>query len=260
MKAVLPTAARTIVRGPILTLHQGLKGDPRQNSLLAALPSSEWDRWVAHLTPVEMPQGLVLYDFSRTLPHVYFPTTSIVSLMYTMDNGAPAQTAMVGNEGIVGVSLFMGGMSTIGSAVVQCAGEGFRLPSHIMLQEFNRAGPVMHLFLRYTQALITQVTQTAICNRHHPIEQQLCRFLLLLLDRTSGNELVLTQELIGRALGVRRESVTEAASRLQEAGDIRARRGRLTVLNRSSLEKRVCECYSTVKTEYARLLPPGIAK
>lgn len=231
------------------------KTTPRQNHLLAALPETEWKRWMSKLEWVDMPLGHVLYESGKTLGHVYFPTTSIVSLLYVMENGASAEIAVVGNEGLVGVSLFMGGGSTPSRAVVQSAGEGFRLSAEAMKEEFDRAGPVLHLLLRYTQALITQMAQTAVCNRHHSLDQQLCRWLLLSLDRLAGNELVMTQELIANMLGVRREGVTEGALKLQEAGLIRYTRGRITVLNRPGLEKRTCECYAVVKKEYDRLLP-----
>ncbi len=187
--------------------------------------------------------------------HVYFPTTSIVSLLYLMEDGASAEIAVVGHEGIVGVSLFMGGGTTPSRAMVQSAGKGFRLRADVMLKEFNRAGPAMHLFLRYTQALITQMSQTAVCNRHHSLDQQLCRWLLLSLDRLPSIELVMTQELIANMLGVRREGVTEAAGRLQRAGLIEYHRGRIKVIDRPGLEKRTCECYAVVKKEYDRLLP-----
>ncbi len=229
--------------------------DPKQNRLLAALPDAEWQRWLPQLEWVQMPLGQVLYESGGTLSHVYFPITSIVSLLYVLENGASAEIAVVGNEGLVGVSLFMGGESTPSRAVVQSAGEGFRLKSQLMKNEFDRAGPVLHLLLRYTQALITQMAQTAVCNRHHSLDQQLCRWLLLSLDRLQGNELVMTQELIANMLGVRREGVTEAALNLQQAGLIRYARGRISVLNRPGLEERTCECYGVVKKEYDRLLP-----
>jgi len=206
-----------------------------------------------------MPLGEVLYESGATLTHVYFPTTSIVSLLYVMENGASAEIAVVGNEGLVGVALFMGGESTPSRAVVQSAGHGFRLKAQWMKEEFNRAGPVLHLLLRYTQALITQMSQTAVCNRHHSLDQQLCRWLLLSLDRLRGDELVMTQELISNMLGVRREGVTESANKLQQAGLISYARGRITVLDRAGLEKRTCECYAVVKREYDRLLPEKLA-
>jgi CRP-like cAMP-binding protein len=229
--------------------------DPRKNHLLAALPEAEWARWQPHLEPAVMPLGKSLYESGAKLSHVYFPTTSIVSLLYVMEDGASAEIAVVGNEGLVGVSLFMGGESTTSRAVVQSAGHGFRLRSSLMMEEFNRAGPVMHLLLRYTQALITQMAQTAVCNRHHSLDQQLCRWLLLSLDRLNSNDLVMTQELIANMLGVRREGVTEAAGNLQRDGLIEYRRGHIKVLDRAGIEQRACECYAVVKTEYDRLLP-----
>jgi CRP-like cAMP-binding protein len=229
--------------------------DRRTNHLLAALPDAEWQRWLATLETVDMPLGQVLYESGKTLTHVYFPTTSIVSLLYVMENGASAEIAVVGNEGIVGISLFMGGGSTPSRAVVQSAGRGLRLEAQMMKDEFDKNGLVLHLLLRYTQALITQMAQTAVCNRHHSLDQQLCRWLLLSLDRLQGHELVMTQELIANMLGVRREGVTEAALSLQQAGLIRYARGRISVLDRAGLEKRTCECYAVVKKEYDRLLP-----
>jgi CRP-like cAMP-binding protein len=233
--------------------------NPRKNHLLAALPESEWQRWLPQLEAIEMPLGQVLYESGSTLNYVYFPTTAIVSLLYLLENGASAEIAMVGNEGIVGVPLFMGGESTPSRAVVQSAGQGFRLRERVMKDEFNRAGPVLHLLLRYTLALITQMSQTAVCNRHHTLDQQLCRWLLLSLDRLQGNDLVMTQELIANMLGVRREGVTGAAGSLQAAGLIRYARGHITVLDRSGLEKRTCECYAVVKKECDRLLPDKLA-
>ncbi len=232
-----------------------LSPDPTENQLLGALPDPEWQRWQPQLERVEMPLGQVLYEAGTTLSHVYFPTTAIVSLLYVMENGASAEIAVVGNEGIVGISLFMGGDSTSSRAVVQSAGLGLRLKAQIMKDDFNRAGPVLHLLLRYTQALITQMAQTAVCNRHHSLDQQLCRWLLLSLDRLQGNELVMTQELIANMLGVRREGVTEGALKLQQAGLIRYARGHISVLDRDGLENRSCECYAVVKKEYDRLLP-----
>ena len=233
--------------------------DPRLNQLLAALPEPEWSRWLPHLELVQLPLGQVLYESGRTLSHVYFPCTAIVSLLYVMENGASAEIAMVGHEGVVGISLFMGGGSTPSRAVVQSAGTGYRLRSAVVKDEFNRSHPVMHLLLRYTQALITQMSQTAVCNRHHSLDQQLCRWLLLSLDRLQGSELVMTQELIANMLGVRREGVTEAALSLQRNGLIRYSRGRITVLDRAGLEQRSCECYAVVKVEYDRLLPAQAA-
>lgn len=228
---------------------------PKRNHLLAALPAAEWERLAPQLEAVELPLGKVLYESGGTLGHVYFPTTAIVSLLYVMENGASAEIAVVGNEGVVGISLFMGGGSTPSRAVVQSAGQGFRLKAQAIQDDFNRAGPVMHLLLRYTQALITQMAQTAVCNRHHSLDQQLCRWLLLSLDRLVGNQLVMTQELIANMLGVRREGVTEAALKLQKLGLIKYSRGHITVIDRPALEKRTCECYAVVKREYDRLLP-----
>ncbi|MEP6608609.1 MAG: Crp/Fnr family transcriptional regulator [Burkholderiaceae bacterium] len=233
--------------------------EPRRNQLLAALPDIQSERWLPHLERIELPLGQVLYESGTTLSHVYFPTTAIVSLLYVMENGASAEIAVVGNEGLVGISLFMGGESTPSRAVVQSAGEGFRLNAQMMKDEFHQAGPVLHLLLRYTQALITQMAQTAVCNRHHSLDQQLCRWLLLSLDRLEGNELVMTQELIANMLGVRREGVTEGALKLQKAGLIRYARGRISVLDRPGVEERSCECYAVVKKEYDRLLPAMIA-
>jgi CRP-like cAMP-binding protein len=232
---------------------------PVQNHLLAQLPAAERQRWWPQLEYFDMPLGQVMYEAGGTLTHVYFPTTAIVSLLYVMENGSSAEIAVVGNEGIVGISLFMGGDSTPSRAVVQSAGSGFRLKAQVMKDEFNKAGPVLHLLLRYTQALITQMAQTAVCNRHHSLDQQLCRWLLLSMDRLQGNELVMTQELIANMLGVRREGVTEGALKLQKAGLIRYARGHITVLDRQGLEKRSCECYAVVKHEYSRLLPIKVA-
>ena len=231
----------------------------RDNKLLAALPDAEWQRWAPQLERVEMPLGQVLYEAGATLSYMYFPITAIVSLLYVMQNGASAEIAVVGNEGLVGVSLFMGGESTSSRAVVQSAGTGCRLKSKIMKAEFDRAGPVLHLLLRYTQALLTQMAQTAVCNRHHSLDQQLCRWLLLSLDRLQGDDLVMTQELIANMLGVRREGVTEAALKLQKEGLIRYSRGHISVLDRKGLEARTCECYLVVRREYERLLPSNIA-
>lgn len=231
---------------------------PTTNHLLAALPEPEWSRWLPQLEVVEMPLGAVLYEAGATMSHVYFPTTAIVSLLYVMEDGSSAEIAVVGNEGLVGVSLFMGGESTPSRAVVRSAGKAFRMKAATLKDEFTRA-PVFHLLLRYTQALITQMSQTAVCNRHHSLDQQLCRWLLLSLDRLQGKELVMTQELIANMLGVRREGVTEGALKLQKAGLIRYARGHITVLNRPGLEERSCECYAVVKKEYDRLLPATVA-
>ena len=232
---------------------------PKKNHLLAALPDAEWKRWLPQLEAVDLPLGQVVYESGGTLSHVYFPTTAIVSLLYVMENGASAEIAVVGNEGIVGISLFMGGESTPSRAVVQSAGRGYRMKAEVIKDEFKRT-PVLHLLLRYTQALITQMAQTAVCNRHHSLDQQRCRWLLLSLDRLQGDELVMTQELIANMLGVRREGVTEGALKLQDAGVIRYSRGRITVLNRPELERRTCECYAVVKKEYDRLLPDMVSK
>jgi CRP-like cAMP-binding protein len=227
---------------------------PSQNRLLAAFPTAEFERLSPHLELVAMPLGEALYESGGKLEHVYFPTTSIVSLLYVLENGASAEIAVVGNEGILGISLFMGGETTPSRAVIQSAGHGYRLKAHLLKEEFNRAGPVLQLLLRYTQALITQMTQTAVCNRHHSIEQQLSRWLLLSLDRLSSDEITMTQELIANMLGVRREGVTEAAGNLQRTGIIRYGRGRIEVLDRPALEKTVCECYGVVRMEFERLL------
>jgi len=236
-----------------------LQIDPKKNHLLAALPAQEWHRWSAHLEPVEMLLGQVLYESGSTMSHVFFPTTAIVSLLYVMEDGSSAEIAVVGNEGLVGIALFMGGQSTPSRAVVQSGGKGYRLKANAMRHEFAQGGPVQHLLLRYTQALITQMSQTAVCNRHHTLDQQLCRWLLLSLDRLQGNELVMMQELIANMLGVRREGVTEAALKLQHNDLIRYSRGRITVIDRKGLEKRSCECYAVVKEEYDRLLPNQLA-
>ncbi|MGZ8250782.1 MAG: Crp/Fnr family transcriptional regulator [Methylophilaceae bacterium] len=228
---------------------------PQLNHLLAALSPEDFARLSSGFELVEMPLGEVLYESGGRLQHLYFPTTSIVSLLYVMENGASAEIAVVGNEGILGISLFMGGHTTPSRAVVQSAGHGYRIKAPLLLAEFNRAGPLMRLLLRYTQALITQMAQTAVCNRHHSVEQQLCRWLLLSLDRLSANELTMTQELIANMLGVRREGVTEAAGKLQRAGLIEYTRGHIKVLNRPGLEARSCECYEVVRKEFDRLLP-----
>ena len=227
---------------------------PLQNHLLAALPPADFELFAQHLELVPMALGQMLYEPGTQLRHAFFPTTSIVSLHYVTETGASAETAGVGNEGVVGVSLFMGGDTTPSSAVVQTAGHAYRLDRHILLTEFNRAGALQRLLLRYTQALMTQMAQTAVCNRHHSVEQQLCRWLLLTMDRVPARELVMTQELVASMLGVRRESVTEAAGNLQTAGYIRYRRGHIAVLEREGLEGHVCECYGVVKKELDRLL------
>jgi CRP-like cAMP-binding protein len=237
---------------PTLTV---LAPEAKKNHLLSALPRAVFERWLPLLEVVELPLGLVLYESGSTLSHAYFPTTAIVSLLYVMEDGASAEIAVVGNEGVVGVSLFMGGESTPSRAVVQSAGYGVRLTSDAIKAEFTSSAPVMQLLLRYTQALITQMAQTAVCNRHHTVDKQLCRWLLLSLDRLQGNELTMTQELIANMLGVRREGVTEAALKLQQAGLIAYSRGHISVRDRAGLELRTCECYGVVKKEYDRLLP-----
>lgn len=227
---------------------------PQQNHLLAALPAADFESLSARLELVPMPLGQMLYEPGTQLRHAFFPTTSIVSLHYVTETGASAETAGVGNEGVVGISLFMGGETTPSSAVVQTAGHAYRLERQWLQQEFNKAGALQRLLLRYTQALMTQMAQTAVCNRHHSVEQQLCRWLLLTMDRVPSRDLIMTQELVASMLGVRRESVTEAAGNLQNAGYIRYRRGHIGVLDREGLETRTCECYSVVKKELTRLL------
>ena len=228
---------------------------PKQNHLLNALSATELKRIRRHLEPVEMILGEVVYESGRHQEYVYFPTNSIVSLLYVLENGASAEIAVVGNEGVVGISLFMGGETTPSRAVVQSAGDAYRLPGEVMKHEFNRGGAMQHLMLRYTQSLITQMAQTAVCNRHHSVDQQLCRWLLLSIDRLPSPEIEMTQELIANMLGVRREGVTEAAGKLQNAGVISYRRGHIKVLNRPKLEEMSCECYDVVRRESARLLP-----
>ncbi|MFZ6655960.1 Crp/Fnr family transcriptional regulator [Undibacterium sp. TJN19] len=228
--------------------------NPLQNHLLAALPTAEFERLAGNLELVEMPLGQALYEAGGLLQYVYFPTTSIVSLLYVLESGASAEIAIVGNEGILGISLFMGGETTPSRAVVQCAGYGYRLKAQLLKEEFNRAGPFLRLLLRYTQALITQMTQTAVCNRHHSIEQQLCRWLLLSLDRLPSDSVSMTQELIANMLGVRREGVTAAAGNIQKLGLIKYSRGRIDVIDRAGIENIVCECYAVVKLEFDRLL------
>ena len=228
---------------------------PKDNRLLAALPSEVQDRLFPHLEAVPLSLGKVLYESGDSLRHVYFPTDSIVSLLYVMENGASTEISVVGNEGLVGVALFMGGESTPSRAVVQSAGHAFRLSARLLKVEFGRHGEMMVLMLRYTQALITQMAQTAVCNRHHSIDQQLCRWLLLSLDRLNSNQLVMTQELIANMLGVRREGVTVSAGNLQKQGVINYHRGEITVLDRAKLEALCCECYAAVRKETDRLLP-----
>jgi CRP-like cAMP-binding protein len=231
---------------------------PKGNYLLAALPEDSFKLLLPFLEGVALPLGKVLYESGGEQRYVYFPTSSIVSLLYVLADGSSAEIAVTGSEGLVGISLFMGGETTPSRAVVQSAGQGYRLKGEVLRKEFESGGALQHLLLRYTQALITQMTQTAVCNRHHAVDQQLCRWLLLSLDRLPGNELVMTQELIANMLGVRREGVTEAAGKLQDEGLIRYSRGHITVLDRGQLEARVCECYAVVKREYDRLLPEAV--
>jgi CRP-like cAMP-binding protein len=244
---MLSTPAGLATTSP--SLHNAQK-----NHLLRALAEADFAAFASHLELVPMPLGQMLYEPGTQLRHAYFPTTSIVSLHYVTESGASAETAGVGNEGVVGVSLYMGGGTTPSSAVVQTAGYAYRLDRHVLLEEFNRAGAFQRLMLRYTQALMTQMAQSAVCNRHHSVEQQLCRWLLLTMDRLPLRELVMTQELVASMLGVRRESVTEAAGSLQNAGYIRYRRGHIAVVDRKGLERHTCECYGVVKTELTRLL------
>jgi len=231
--------------------------NPRQNRLIAALPTLEYERLHPYLELVPMRLGDVLYESGDSLRHAYFPTNSIVSKLYVMENGASAEIAVIGNDGVVGITLVMGGGAMSNRAVVQSAGYAYRLTGHVLLQEFNRNGALLRLLLNYTQSLFTQTAQTAVCNRHHSVDQQLCRWLLLSLDLLSGNELIMTHELIANMLGVRREGVTAAAGKLQRARLIHYSRGHITVLNRAGLEARVCECYQVVKSEFDRLLPRG---
>ncbi|MDZ7794572.1 MAG: Crp/Fnr family transcriptional regulator [Spirochaetia bacterium] len=235
--------------------EQVKKPNPRENRLLGALNDSDFQQIAPHLELVPMPLGDVLYESGGELKWVYFPTDAIVSLLYVMEDGSSAEIAVVGKEGVVGIALFLGGQTMPNRAVVQSAGQAYRLKGTILTQEFNRSGGVQHLLLRYTLALLTQMAQTAVCNRHHTVDQQLCRWLLLSLDRLPTNELSMTQELIANMLGVRREGVTEAAGKLQKSGLINYHRGRITVLNRPGLEARVCECYEVVRAEFQRLLP-----
>ena len=235
------------------------ESDPHQNRLLAVLPDEDWQRWRTQLELVKLRIGQVLSESGGGTEYVYFPTTAIVSIGCLTENGSSSEVAVVGNEGVVGISMFMGGESTPSRAVVQCAGEAYRLSAHVIKDEFHRSEPVMHLLLRYTQALITHMAQTAVCNRHHCLDQQLCGWLLYNLDRLPGNELMLTQEMIASMLGVRREGVTEAALKLQQLGLISYSRGHISVLDRAGLEERACECYAVVKREYDRLLPNEVA-
>jgi CRP-like cAMP-binding protein len=230
-----------------------------QNWLFRSIPQDAWQRLLPHIEEFDMSLGLVLSASGAKSSYLYFPTNAIVSLLYNLENGSSAEIAVIGNVGCAEVSIFMGGNSTLTTAVVQSAGKSYRIKANVIIDEFNKAGAVMHLLLRYTQSLITQMTQTAVCNRHHTLDQQFCRWLLLSLDRLHSNELVMTQELIANMLGVRREGVTEAALKVQRAGFIKYARGRITILDRLGLEKRTCECYQVVKTECDRLLPKELA-
>ena len=258
MRAMNDRGAIFITKDLEFALHYiSLMHDPKQNHLLAALLADEYERLAPHLELIQMQLGDVLCESGGKLQYAWFPTSAIISLHYLLENGGSAEIAGVGNEGLLGVSLYMGGTTTPSRAVVQTAGYGYRLRAQLLIDEFNLAGPAMRLLLRYTQALLTHMSQTAVCNRHHTVEQQLCRWLLLTMDRMHGNELTMTQELIANMLGVRREGVTEAAGRLQNQGYIRYRRGHITVLDRAGLESDVCECYQVVKKEFARLLSDG---
>lgn len=237
-----------------------LADHPRQNHLINALPPDVFARLKPHLELVNMALGDVLYEADAASPHIYFPISSIVSLLYGMENGASTEVAAVGKEGLVGIALFMGGETMPNRAVVESAGYGYRLKPRYLKEEMNKGGPVLQLLLRYTQALITQMSQTAVCNRYHSLDQQLCRRLLISVDRLQTNELMMTQELLSNMLGVRREGVTEAAGKLQRAGLIQYSRGHITILNRAALEARVCECYGVVKKEFDRLLPASCAE
>jgi CRP-like cAMP-binding protein len=232
-----------------------IAAEPRRNALLAAVPPADMARWSQHLEPVELRAGQMLFDAGTRVTHLYFPVTAILALLNVMEDGGSAESSVVGREGLAGVSLFMGGESSADSTIVLCSGSALRIRAPFMMAEFNRGGPVLHLFLRYTQALITQMSQTVVCNRHHSVEQQLCRWLLLLLDRSNGSEILMTHETIANMLGVRREGITEAACRLAQLGYISYRRGHITVVNRAGLERRSCECYGVVRKEYHRLLP-----
>src|SRR3990167_7807229 len=250
-----PLVCRLRIPAPPRDTEMLEKHIPQRNTLLAALPAEVQHRLFPYLELVSLPLVMVLYESGDTMRHVYFPTDSIISLLYVMENGASAEISVVCNEGLVGISLFMGGESTPSRAIVQSGGHAYRLPSQKLKDEFNRHGELLVLMLRYTQALITQMSQTAVCNRHHSIDQQLCRWLLLSLDRLSSNKLSMTQELIANMLGVRREGVTEAAGKLQRQGVIEYSRGNITVLDRHKLEQLSCECYAVVKKETDHLLP-----
>src|SRR5688572_17998712 len=255
LQLVCPLSHRSGVSCAVMGAALGSASTPRNNHLLAALPEDSFQALQPFLEGVPLPLGTVVYESGGEQRYVYFPTSCIVSLLYVLADGSSAEIAVTGNEGLIGVSLFMGGETTPSRAVVQSAGHAYRLPGKILKEEFTRGDAMQHLLLRYTQALLTQMAQTAVCNRHHSLDQQLCRWLLLSLDRLAGNELVMTQELIANMLGVRREGVTEAAGNLQGVGLIRYSRGRITVLDRRGLEARTCECYAVVKKESDRLLP-----
>jgi CRP-like cAMP-binding protein len=229
----------------------------RKNDLMARLPEREFGRIAPHLERVKLPLGEVIYEPNTKIPYAYFPTTAIVSLLYVLEDGSSAEIAIVGNDGMVGIALFMGGWTTSNQALVQSAGEGYRLPADLMFQEFNRSGPMKESLLLFTQCLITQMAQTSVCNRHHSIDQQLCRWLLLSIDRLPSSELRMTQDMIANMLGVRREGVTVAAGALEAAGLIKYSRGRIRVIDRPGLEARVCECYEVVRTEIARIMQRG---
>ena len=252
------TARSTAVTKPALP-RADLAHDARQNQLLSQLPAAAWQRWLPHLEAVDMPLGKVLFEAGRPHTHVYFPTTAIISLLNLLEDGASAEVAVVGRDGMVGISLLMGSSTTSTSAVVHSAGRGWRLPARLLQDECERGGETLKLLLRYAQALITQITQTALCNRHHSLDQQLCRSLLRSLDLLDSNQLVVTHELIANMLGVRREGITQAAGQLNKAGLISCRRGHITVLDRNGLEQRSCECYAAAKVEYDRLLPAPMA-
>lgn len=230
-----------------------------QNHLFHSIPIEEWERLLPHIEPIDLPLGKVLCEPGMKMPYVYLPSTAIVSILHELENGSSSEVAVVGNEGLLGFSIFLGGGTTSSTAIVKIAGSGYRIKSEIVLQEFYRSTPLMHLLLRFTQAIITQMTQTAVCNRHHLMGQQICRLLLVTLDRLPSNEIVMTQELIARSLGVRREGVTEGALNLANEGLIKYARGRIAVLDRPGLEDRACECYQIVKSEYNRLLPEKMA-
>jgi CRP-like cAMP-binding protein len=252
--------ANTNGRYPYSVLEGGLKqaaepAHPRQNQLLASLPESALSRLAAHLERVDMSVGDVIYQYGSQSQHVYFPATSIVSLIYDMEDGASAEVAIVGNEGMIGVGLFMAGETMPGLATVQCEGHGYRLSARILKEEFDRSSELQHALLCYTQALIVEIAQNAVCNRHHPISKQLCRCLLLAMDRSPGNEMALTHEMIANSLGVRRECVTVAAGKLRAEGLIDYKRGHITILDREGLEAHSCECYGVVKRTFDRLLP-----